>query len=385
MDAPYRRSKEMNEVVKNAGVAWADAEVARLDGVIKENDHADDKAARARLLEYRDALKSAPAAAKERVGSEGDEWRDLVSKLELRNYIKAAVSRTDVRGREAEYNKERGLAFGWVPLDAIAPLEYRTDTALTSGDYDSTLRGVIQQVFKSSDLTFAGANIFTTPPGEQGIPVIAGTGLAAAKAKAASTTPGDAALSVKKLNPSRHTIAIQYALEEEYEFSGLETPLREYLAGRLSEQLDNAVMNTATTGILAALTAASTSSTTVVYGDLSKAILGMVDGIAAGSESDVRVLLGAASYQTIAAPTSPRGLREVNELRAMGVGVKSSAHIPAPTSDNQTAILTSRGADVPVAVWDAVRIVKSDVAETGRIRLDAHMFMDWTVARDTYW
>ena len=71
MDAPYRRSKEMNEVVKNAGVAWADAEVARLDGVIKENDHADDKAARARLLEYRDALKSAPAAAKERVGSEG--------------------------------------------------------------------------------------------------------------------------------------------------------------------------------------------------------------------------------------------------------------------------------------------------------------------------
>ena len=383
--------RQMNEILKQAEIAKHEADLKRFDSNVADGDPAtpDELQYRSAVVTALDALKALPADnGRQSVGAERDEFLALRDGLQVRNYVNSAFNQVPLDGREAEYNAERKLRPGDVPLVALLPrdLQHRADTTVVAGEYETSLRPVVQQVFASSDLAFLGANIFSSPVGSARIPVIGGTGTASVKAKAASTTAVDAMISTKVLNPERYTIAGQFSLEEEYAFAGIEGALRAYLAGRMVEELDDSVMNTATSGILAELASPSTSTTVVAYGDLSQAIAARVDGKAAGSEGEIAVLLGAKSYEVIAKPTSA-GLRELREVREDGTRVKASAHIPAPASDNQTAILVAKGgaADLNIAIWEAARLIRTDVAATGQVRIDLHGFWDWKFAREDYW
>ena len=218
----------MNAVHREKQVARLEADMAQIDAGIAADKNENVEPLQ-ETLNYRSALSDELAALnavpadkpKERVGAEAGEYADLVGGLQFRSYMNSIVMDSQLDGREAEFNQERKLRPGFVPLEALVSrdFQYRADTTLTQGDYQVNVAPIVQQVFKSSDLVAMNANLFSAPVGQSNIPVITGSAVAVAKAKAADTTPVDASPVVRKMNPSRHTIALQYALEEEYEFS----------------------------------------------------------------------------------------------------------------------------------------------------------------------
>ena len=53
------------------------------------------------------------------------EWRDITEDLSCRSYVEAVMNDRRIEGREAEFNRERGLSDDMLP---IAALQDRADT-----------------------------------------------------------------------------------------------------------------------------------------------------------------------------------------------------------------------------------------------------------------
>lgn len=395
----------MNAVLKAKQVARLEADIARHDARIAA-DKADGHEPTPEDLQYRsaiqdelDAVQAAPVDTPQRTGAEADEFQQLEAGLQLRSYIGAMLGGVSLSGREAEYNAERKLGRDHIPLAAMRPrnLQYRQDarTTITAGDFDSNLAPTVLPVFVNSDMAFLGADIQSVPVGERRVPVISGTTKAAAKAKGASTNAADAGVSAVALLPRRNTIRVTAAIEDlDYEFEGLEDSLRAYMAGRMVEQLDADVISRASTGIVNELTAPTTGTTVVAVDDLTADILGMIDGVNAQDIGQVRVLLGAvkdsngrSAMNVIGKLRLTTGQREVAALRAEGAGIRGSGHLPAPSSDDTTAILVAgaAGNELKIAVWDAARFVVVEKDQTGERALNLHGFWDSKIVVESGW
>ena len=118
---------------------------------------------------------------------------------------------------------------------------------------------------------------------------------------------------------------------------------------------------------------------TINYAAAKAALAGAVDGKYAASMMDVRFLLGSKSFETLSgkAPTNDDSQDALSYLMANSGGVRVSAHIAAPASNIQRAVIAKMGARVAAyaPIWSGIRVIRDEVtnAAEGQIHLTAYM------------
>ena len=188
------------------------------------------------------------------------------------------------------------------------------------------------------------------------------------------------------LSPKRIQRSFTYSREDAAKFAGLDAALRTNLQDGLSDGLDYAVLRTTNEGLLDFGTDPTAAAVTTFAGYKS-AIYDSVDGRYASMASDVRLLVGAKTYQhmgvTYRANNADDSALDVI-LRIAG-GVRVSAHVPAPSSNDQFAVagraLALRHAVAPI--WEGVTILSDPYSESkfGQIRLTAIMLYAFKIIR----
>ena len=119
-----------------------------------------------------------------------------------------------------------------------------------------------------------------------------------------------------------------------------------------------------------------------------------IDGLYANTYGDLRVLLGTETYKRMTQIFQADSARSIWEyMRALGVGMEASGIIPdvadptLSTNKVQEAIMTSRGSDLVIPVWEGISMIRDPYtgAAKGETALTAHMLANMTFVRKAAW
>ena len=371
------------------------------------NDHAKKLKAGARAGDTENRGAEAEAADKK-----DSDLAKLQGRIELRNYLQAAMDSKELQGAEKEYNDERGLIGTGgvqVPWEALAPPELRAEQrrgveervdAVTSVSGTANLptenmAPILGRVFQRSVAAFLGVRMPAVGVGQRNYPVMS-TGVTAGMKAAGAAVDADAATyTVTVIDPSRLTARYVFRVEDLAVVAGLEASLREDLRMAMSDQLDEQLLTGNGTapnlgGLfdddgLAAPADASAEADVNGYIDL---VTGQVDGINAYSTRDVRFLIGPQTLKHAATKfISGTDTSAYDKLMSLSGGVRVSARVPAPakvSSKDQQELLATRMNGVAVApMWPALSLVRDiySGAAKGEVALTAIALYGFKVVR----
>ncbi len=209
-------------------------------------------------------------------------------------------------------------------------------------------------------------------------------------AEGASQTETTGAFTSDVLSPRRLQASFFYSREDRARFMGMDSALRENLSMGLSDGLDAQIV-AGDDGLLGTngLTARTGDATaTATFADYRGLVYdGMtIDGRYAGMASDIRVVLGTESYNHCAAVYRSNNADDsaLDSLMRVSGGVRVSAHVPDPSTNDQSVIVR-KGAlrDMVAPIWEGLDIVFDEVtkASTGEIVLTAYMLYQIKIIR----
>lgn len=313
------------------------------------------------------------------------ERAQLIGRANVGMIFDAALEQRQTDGAERELQTEYGLQANQIPL---AMLEVRaTATANAPANVGQNQAEIVPVVFPQSAAAFLGIDMPTVPVGELVYPVMT-----------APTTPADsvsenvevvdiaATFSADVLSPGRIQRSFTYSREDAAKFSGMDAALRTNLGASLSDGLDYAVLRTTDEGLLDFGTA-PTVATKTTFAGYKSAIYDSVDGRYASTAKNVRLLVGAKTYQHMAVTYRANNSDDsaLDIVMKISGGVRVSAHVPAPDSNDQFAV-TARAIGLRHAVapiWEGVTILSDPYSESkfGQIRLTAIMLYAFKIIR----
>ena len=297
---------------------------------------------------------------------EGRELRSLIDRANVGNIFECALEHRATDGVESELQTHFKLAANSIPL---AMLETRAVTP-APGQVAQNQSTIIPGVFPMSCAAFLSVDTPTVPTGESVYPVLttnADVGTPAENAVQAETT---GAFSASVLSPSRLQASFFYSREDRARFSGMSEALRMNLSDALADGLDKQIL-TGAEGLLTGTKLPNhNSSAQATYAHYrSELAYGRVDGTFAGSVSDLKIVMGAASYghaasQFRSANAGDRAALE--DLMSVTGGVKVSAHVPGVASKKQLAVirLGSRR-DCVAPIWEGITLIPDEITKAG--------------------
>ena len=370
----------------NAADEVTDENRAELHATAKELN---EKEAEYRIAVTKEAAEERQALAED--SPEKREWSDLESKIELRNYMLAAVGETQLSDEEKEYNEELGLSVvgGTVPYAALLPKENRTEKrvdvqtqAPLAADLPQNQQSILGRVFAQSDAAYLGLEMPSVGPGIPTYPVLT-SGLSAQQVAEGNSHDAVAATyTVKKAEPKRITGRFVFSVEDAAVFPGLEESLRNDLSMEmtraLNDQTQQNLFATAANGGMADVT----DPTNVIDYEAFRALFtGQVDGLHASSTQEMRAVVAKQAYakaETIYVDTDKQGMNAWQWARENTGGVRVSTFLPARASMITQGALHlvgqgMRGAVIPI--WDGLRLIRSEevLAASGQIVVTAIM------------
>ena len=156
---------------------------------------------------------------------------------------------------------------------------------------------------------------------------------------------------------------------------GMEDALRVDLAGAIMEAMDSEGISADgsdpdITGLLEALTAPTTPTAEAAFADYAGARYSQVDGRYAHTQDDVRILVGAKTYEHAGGVyQSGSGVSAIN---AMG-NPRVSPHIPDSASNVQHAIASRSMGRCVAPLWPSVSLIRDNisVSSNGQVKLVA--------------
>ena len=326
--------------------------------------------------------------------SEGDEYRAMLERANVGSVYDALLNHRAVSGVEAELQQHLGLASNQIPLDLLrgagsggrgnAGLETR---AVTPGatNVGQVEQPVIPYVFPQSAAAFLGVDMPTVGVGEVVYPVLTATLSVEALAENAAGTETTGAFSSDVLVPSRLQASFFYSREDRARMSMLDSALRQNLSDGLADGLDDAIL-TGTNGLFSILTANAQTANDTFDTYLNNLCWKQVDGRYASMTSDLRLLVGSATYadmgQTYRNNSVDRSA--LDRLMELTGGVMVSAHVPVPSTNRQDAIIRRGMSMTAVAAqWEGVTIIPDEIskAANGQIVITAVMLYAVKVLR----
>ena len=302
---------------------------------------------------------------------------ELENRADLADIYAAAVEGRSTTGATAELQDELGLSGNQVPLSMIE--ERTTGVTPAPGDVGANQAAILPAVFPMSCHAWLGIPTPRVGVGEAVYPVLTSRFDPGTPAKGADQDHGTGAFDAEVLSPSRIQASFFYAREDRARFRGMAASLRENLRMALMDKLDEQILAGSANGLFGrGLTTSDVSAQTTFATYLSGLAYGRVDGRYAGMTSDLRVLVGAATYAHMgnAYRNNSVDRNVLDRLMSITGGVKVSAHVPAVANKKQPAIVRRGMRRAMVApVWEGITLIPDEItmAKAGEIIVTAVM------------
>ena len=313
-----------------------DGRLTALDGELTESETEFRTAADALLTEQ--TTTTAPGGE----DTEARERRELCVRANVGDVYGAILEKRQTDGATAEAQAAHGCAPNQIPLAMLAaPTEVRAVTQ-TPGASQTEQAETVQPVFATGAGAFLGIDRPTVAMGQAVYPVLTSRptvgGPHANSTDVADTT---GAFNADLLPPKRIQAGFIYRRTDAMQFSGMDSALRMALNSGLQEKLDLDAIAGAD-GLLTGTNLGNhnvTAATTfALY--LSQFLFSRVDGRYAGMKSDIRVLMGSATYGHAGGVYQSSAYKSaLSALEQESGGVRVSAHVPAVASNRQNAVV----------------------------------------------
>ncbi len=300
---------------------------------------------------------------------------ELIERASLGEIFTAALEHRSTAGATAELQTELGLNSNQVPL-ALIETRAVTPAPANVGQNQAT---IIPGVFPQSVGVFLGVDMPSVGTGEAVYPVLTTNATVGTPAENAAQAETTGSFSADVLSPARLQASFFYSREDRARFMGMDIALRQNLSDALSDALDRQIVS-GTNGLLAGTNlAANAASAVTTYSEYRDSLVyERIDGIYAGVSSDIRIVMGSATYGHAASQyrgnATPDNALDV--LMRDTSGVRVSAHVPAVASNKQNSIVR-RGMrrDMVAPMWEGVTLIPDEVtkASQGQIVITAVM------------
>lgn len=320
--------------------------------------------------------------------AEGAELRRLEGEASVGSIFQAAIENRATEGVEKELQEHFDLAANQIPLSLLRIEDRAVTPAPNTG---RTQQPVIPAVFPMSCAAHLRIPQPTVAAGEAVYPVLGTNADAADYAESAAVTEPAGSFTASVLSPRRISASFRYTREDRAKFPQIDSALRMNLSDALASGFDKYILTKDEVGLLdlsdGPLTDADESSE-MTFASYRSSLYSRVDGRYAHMASDVRMVVGSATYAHMS--TKYRGnnadTAAVDLLMEKSGGLKVSAHVPAmdATSKAQQAVMALGMARHAVApIWNGVTIIPDEVtgASKGEIVLTAIMLAQFKVLR----
>ena len=243
------------------------------------------------------------------------EFRDVAQRTDFETYFKASVLGVEIReGPEYEYNKhvfgnEWGL--GDIPLEMFldrdelvepevlkhvteryGSKEYEKRTAITGTSNDAGNLTYVDRLFADSDGAYIGTSYPAVGPGRHSFPIVTSTvgSQATAVARGTQQTPAGG-ITIANADPESIRAAFTIANVDELVMPGIGNYLMSDIRAHLMSGLDNKVIDDVVTALTAVASAHTDDAVMITLAKLFQKFGQTVDGVAAKSVNDVRMLV----------------------------------------------------------------------------------------------
>ena len=306
--------------------------------------------------------------------SEGRARLELRSKTGLADFLKAAAGGAAVTGAAAEYAAACGVpSVGHVPMAIFARTAPTVETrAITPGPaVKGMLQPTVPYVFERSAAASLGISMPSVPMGQVQIPKITTAPPADTLAKDGAAPATAAAVSLVNQAPVRIAGSFEVRVEDLAVMPNLESALSEAMQGSMSNELDESTFNGASgelNGLFTQAANVSAAGTTETFALGIARFAGLVDGRHAYDLSDVRAVIGSATFGRYAGQFSGNGAVSLFDYLRINLGsIRVSDRVPAVSSNAQKGIVVlSASAEMPkIHVWNAMQIVRDPYSGAG--------------------
>ena len=330
------------------------------------------------------------------VDAEVRELQRLTERASVGDILSATFEKRQTSGEAAELQKHFGLGSHQVPLEMLRVsrgVEERAAATVPAAIGDASQGEVITPVFSSGDGAFLGIERPTVPVGDAAYPVL--STLPSVKGPFDDSTEAaqtDATFVANTLSPERLQASFSYRRTDAARFAGLDSSLRLALSGGLEEALDKQAIS-GTDGLLTAtnLPNNNVSAQTTFQLYLSGLLYGRVDGRYARTPGDIRMIVGQGTFSHASGAYKGNNSDEsgVERLQEKSGGLRVSAHVPAVSSNKQTALIRlgmEKGAAIQ-PMWQGVSLVVDEFtrAAHGEIIVHAILLANFAITRTAQW
>ncbi len=324
-----------------------------------------------------------PEPIETRDDAQGREIRRLLARANLGTMLENIMEQRSHDGAEKEVNDHYGLGYRQIPItmlrDWAQPLETRARTeapANVQGNQDE----VLDYVFPMAMASFLNVDMPTVPVGAKIYPVMSTSPTIAVPAEGVTVPDTTGIFLAESLSPGRLQAAYTFSREDKATFPMMEETLRESLSMGISDGLDAQVIAginglLGTSGLTLRTGDAGAEATFATYRGLlfdSETI----DGRYASMPADIRMVMGPAAFNHAGGiyRTANSDISALENLISNSGGVRASAHVPAPSTNDQDVIVRKGMRRAMVApLWMGLDIIYDELtqAATGEIVLTA--------------
>lgn len=340
-------------------------------------------------VEYRAALVAEAAAGVSVTTEPADPARStLESRAMVSGILTGVMSGSGPTGAERELQAELGMAANQVPLCLLRPetraVEHRTSGQTSApSDVGQSQAPIISYVFPQSAAAYLGVETPSVPVGNATFTVVSTGFTAGTPSQGAAQADSAAVFTATVVDPERIQANGFIRREHRAQLAGMEPAVRLNLSETCQNKFDSEIVGangflksgalTAAPGTDAAAEAEFATYRGLVYDD------GVIDGRYATMAADVKLLVGPHTYAHAASKYRGNNADDsaLDSLMARSGGVRVSAHIPDPATNDQSLIVVK---GMPrrhalAALWDGITIIEDEVtqAKQGEIRYTAIM------------
>ena len=291
--------------------------------------------------------------SEERQEPQAREWADVMGRFDLAEMFSNVMESREQSGPIAEIQTERGLGSRGFPTQLLMEKRAVTPAPADVGQTQAMIEGY---VFPQSVAAFLAIPTPIVMTGDQTFPVLTSDPAAGTPAENDPQTETTGAFSADVLTPARIQASFFWSREDAARMAGMDVALREALQGGLVDKLDSEIMR-GTNGLLTGTNldnhARASASDYAHY--VAELLYGRVDGQYAGDLSDVRVVMGSATFANAATKLPTNGEENaLARIRNDSGGVRVSAHVPAVSYAEQAERRWSASAarrDMVAPVW----------------------------------
>ena len=321
---------------------------------------------------------------------------DLRKRASVSEYIRQAVHGQPLSGACLELNQElkleavRGQGGGvLLPVEQLALRADVANTTTTGEKVDETQRRPIySRLFARGVMDAMGVRLDSVPVGLIEYPILtdaADPAMTAEDTDAADTTA--AMWNSQILKPKRLIARYEFTSEAIATIPGLDAALSSDLQMSMSSQMDKEVLTGSGTGanvrgLDTAITPPADPSAKITFANAVQFGMDVIDGLHASSEADISIVLGPATYRTVASLLQSGTTENAFDvLRRRGMTIVTSAHVAPPASDIQSGYIhggreLGRG-DSVAAIWPALEIIRDPYTKAASSKTVITSVMLW--------